>query len=86
MSEGIHRLIEVMGSDTFQFVVNGENTTVSLFEAIILSPKTSMELQHDMTTRQYIIEHDRIESRDFCFLLSLFKSNRFALIFHHYHH
>jgi hypothetical protein len=60
-ADGIRRLIDTIPSDEFQIVVNGEETSVSLFEAILVSPHIASELQHDITMRRYEIEDERIK-------------------------
>jgi hypothetical protein len=43
-ADGIRRLIDIIPSDEFKIVVNGEETSVSVFEAIIVSRHIASEL------------------------------------------
>jgi hypothetical protein len=71
-ADGIRRLLNTIPSDEFKLVVNGEETSVSLFEAIVLSSHIASELQHDITTRRYEIEDQRIKLGSLSTFFSLF--------------
>jgi hypothetical protein len=55
IADGIGRLIEQFGRDLFTFVVNGQEFTVTIIEAIVLSPQVVNELKHDNTTQHNVM-------------------------------
>jgi hypothetical protein len=79
IADGIGRLNDFFGRDLFTFVVNREEFTVTIVEALLLSPYVVNELKSDNTTQRFVIKDSRIESFNFSIIVSLFRSERVLL-------
>jgi hypothetical protein len=86
--EGLFRVSDVVPSDTFVICVNGEESTLSLVEAVFLSPRVFLALKSDPTIRFLEITDDQIEGThidDFLNIVrgrgvKLTKSSRLSLL------
>jgi hypothetical protein len=61
--EGLSRVSDVVPSDDFVICVNGEESTLSLAEAVFLSPRVFSALKADPTIRYLEITDDQIEPK-----------------------
>jgi hypothetical protein len=86
--DGLSRVSDVVPSDEFVICVNGEESTLSLVEAVFLSPRVFSALKSDPTIRFLEITDDEIEGKHVVDLLNfvrggvlkLTKSSRLSLV------
>jgi hypothetical protein len=65
LQDGFDRLLELIPSDEFTFIVKGEELKITLFEAVLISPIISERLKTDPTNHVFHIESDEIEMKQF---------------------
>jgi hypothetical protein len=65
LQDGLTRLFEVVKSDEFRFIVNGDSFESSVAEAVLISPTIHEVLQNDQSRRTFVISGDKIGSNDF---------------------
>jgi hypothetical protein len=86
--EGLSRICDVVPSDEFVICVNGEEWTLSLVEAVFLSPRVFSALKADPTIRFLEITDDQIDVKHIDHLLNVVrgrglkvtKSSRLSLL------
>jgi hypothetical protein len=86
LADGIHRLMDLFEEDLFTFVMNGQEYSIPLFEAVLLSPRVFSQLKMDNTTRRYVIENSRIASDHFQLFILFFDENELSSDHRHENH
>jgi hypothetical protein len=76
LPEGICRVCEVIPAEEFVFCVNGETYSVSLAEAVFLSPRIFSLLKSDITIRFFEITDAHIEQNQLESLLEIVRGRR----------
>jgi hypothetical protein len=74
--EGLSRVCDIVPPDAFVVSVNGEESTLSLVEAVFLSPRIFSALKADTTIRFLEITDDQIEAKHIDDLLDLLRGGR----------
>jgi hypothetical protein len=65
LQDGIDRLLELVPNEEFTFIVKGERLKTTLCEAVLISPIISERLKIDPMNREFSIESDEIEMKQF---------------------
>jgi hypothetical protein len=73
MKDGLGRLLETFGHESFTFVVKNRNMKSTLAEALLISPAVYAELQCENTQRTFKLCEDGIDENDFAFLLNMIR-------------
>jgi hypothetical protein len=60
MTDGIRRLIATIAADPLVIHIDDLDYSVSLTEAVLLSPRVTMGLQMDLSIRQFHLHDNRI--------------------------
>jgi hypothetical protein len=74
IENGLQRMLEIVKSDSFTFVVNGDQIQSTVVEAALLFPAVCGLLQHDARTLSFVISSSDIESNDFVSILGFVRS------------
>jgi hypothetical protein len=61
LQDGLERMLSVLKSDNFTFVVNGQVFESTVAEAVLLSPKVHETLRFDAGNRTFVISSDIID-------------------------
>jgi hypothetical protein len=67
-------MLEIVKSDCFTFVVNGEHFESTVAEMVLISPTVCDLLRHDAGARSFVISSFNIESNDFGSILGFVRS------------
>jgi hypothetical protein len=65
LQDGLERLFEVVQSDNFYFVVNGEQLKSTIVETALISPKLHQQLRFSPEIHTFRIDSDNFTSKDF---------------------
>jgi hypothetical protein len=71
--DGIKRIQNVLGSESFSFIVNGSRVERTVVESIFLSPAVETLLLNDYETREFFISDENIELNDFLLILDFIR-------------
>jgi hypothetical protein len=80
LTDGIRRLIATKTGDPFVIYINDHEYSVSLIEAILLSPRITAEVQTDLTMRQFRIHDNRIDAKYFLTLVNLVRNESVTIV------
>jgi hypothetical protein len=58
LQDGLDRMLDIVKTDDFTFIVNGESFKSTIAEAILISPKVHEMLRFDLSVRSLTISGD----------------------------
>jgi hypothetical protein len=65
LQDGLERLFEVIQSEQFEFIVNGEELKITIAEAVLISPTIHQRLQFCPEIRTFRIDDDKLTLKYF---------------------
>jgi hypothetical protein len=71
--DGIDRLLEFFQDESFSFIVKGEETKLTLAEAVLISPNICERLKSDPTNREFRFGTDELEPQTFSDFVGLIR-------------
>jgi hypothetical protein len=77
LQNGLERLLEVLQTDEFMFIVNGESQKSTVLEAVLISPKIHENLRSSPGSCTFCINDENITAKDFSRFLDFIHSRVF---------
>jgi hypothetical protein len=74
MKDGLSRLLEIFGDESFTFVVKDQNVKNTFAEALLISPSVYSAFQCENTLRTFKLCEDGIDENDFVFFLTMIRN------------